>query len=463
MILRLAADKGVRVNRRPPPSVQEAQPDMDLAPEDLLPIPQAFTACVSNNLRVTPSDHWQDVRHLTFHISPEGNETAIPKLLPGSTLIVYPKNYPSDVQKLIDIMDWNEVADRPLERVPYAKRPSAQPSLPETLRHRFSGASNLHTWDGATLRDLLTHNFDITSVPKRSFINNLIGFTPADREKERLQELCALGNVQDFYDYTTRPRRTIIELLQDFPEVKIPFERTLSLFPAIRGREFSIANGGATLRHPNRGVTVEILAAIVEYRTIIRKPRQGVCSRYLKRLRPGATVRVGIKIAPSGPRCDPASIARPLLAIATGTGIAPIRSLVQERRYVSSSSSAPTGPAILFFGCRNEKADFYFRDEWESTPDLRVIPAFSRDPLTAREGDPEGAKNYVQLQIRRHAAEVAGLIGRGAAVCLCGNSGRMPLEVKEALLDALVLGGLVGSRAEAEEFWLRVDFWQETW
>lgn len=473
MVLQLAPDSSDDTQKKTPQVFHEVPSEADFAPDDMLPIPKAFTAQVAHNTRVTPTDHWQDVRHITFQLSQDDNETTIPKLVPGSTLIVYPKNYPSDVQRLIDIMDWNEVADRPLQRVPYPKRLSTPSSLPESLRHRFSGASNLHTWEGATLRDLLTHNFDITSVPKRSFIGELIGFTPAEREKERLQELTALGNVQDFYDYTSRPRRTIIELLQDFPEVKIPFERALGLFPLIRGREFSIANGGASIlrkQQPSGVVaTIEILAAIVEYQTIIRKPRQGICSRYLKHLRSGAIVRVGIKTVPSGPPCDAAAVSRPLIAIATGTGIAPIRSLIQLRRHVSSISSseeeaAASGPALLFFGCRNENADFYFRDEWESTPNLTVVPAFSRDPLPAQDGDPDaGAKNYVQFQIRRHAAEVADLISRGAAVCLCGNSGRMPVQVKEALLESLVLGGLVGDAAEAEEYWLKVDFWQETW
>lgn len=440
---------------------------------------------------------------MTFHIREEDNATAIPNLLPGSTLVIYPKNYPEDVQQLIDLMGWNGLADRPLERVPYVKRTAGPNSLPHSLRSRFSGASKVHTWDGATLRDLLTHNFDITSVPKRNFIRELAAFTTSDMEKERLQELTAMGNLHDFYDYTSRPRRTILELLQDFPHLKIPFERTMDLFPVIRGREFSIANGGVSLRADSSGdpgrVTVEILAAMVEYRTIIRKPRQGLCSRYLKHLADGATLRVGLKTSPSGPACDGPSTERPLIAIATGTGIAPIRSLIQERQHARSSASSPSHPAaatVLFFGCRNESADFHFRHEWEATPDMRVVPAFSRDPVrpdddetTATAAMPpipdpapvpvpvpgqsappavqalasERGRNYVQHQIRRRAAEVAALVGRGAMVCLCGNAGLMPLSVKEALLDSLVLGGLVGTRAEAEEFWPGVAFWQETW
>ncbi len=72
------------------------------------------------------------------------------------------------------------------------------------------------------------------------------------------------------------------------------------------------------------------------------------------------------------------SIQRPLIAIATGTGIAPVRALIQDREVYRGR--AEVGPVLLFFGCRNEHADFHFRHEWQTYEGLKVIPAFSRDP-----------------------------------------------------------------------------------
>ena len=454
----------------------------------MIPIPDTLVGHAVSNSRVTPGNHWQDVRQLTFKITQGENSIALPNPLPGSTLVVYPKNYPKDVQTLLDLMGWNEIADEPLEWMPYSSLTPTSPTA-GNFTDRFSGIAKIHAQKGAILRDLLTHNLDFNSVPKRNFIREIANFATSEKEKERLQELVQSGNTQDLYDYTTRPRRTILELLFDFPSVRIPLERVLDVFPLIRGREFSIANGGASLTATQGAgpdeLTVEVLAALVEYRTIIRKPRRGLCSRYLENLPPGTTVRVGIKIAPSGPPCDAASAAgQPLVAVATGTGIAPIRSLIQQRRYhqhqnqhtISTNVTNTTNtvgaaaPSLLFFGCRNEAADFYFRDEWESTPNLRVVPAFSRDRARPEDAGPaqalgreEGGKVYVQHQIRRYARDVAELVGRGAVVCVCGNAGKMPVAVKEALLDALVLGGLVGTREEAEEYWPKVTFWQETW
>ena len=442
---------------------------------------------------MTPADHWQDVRRLFLDV--QCHRETFPVFAAGATAIIHPKNYPEDVQALIDLMGWQSVADIPLdfnnEEHPELASTGAPGALP----------SKLHAKPGSTLRDLLTQTLDITSVPKRSLIRQLEFFTREEMEIERLRELTAPGNEQDFYDYTSRPRRTIIELLRDFPGLKIPYQWALELFPLIRGREFSICNGGASLLGtPGYTLRIEILVALVEYRTIIRKPRQGLCSRYIRHLPVGTPLTIGFKHPPSH-ILDPShgQHERPLIAVATGTGIAPIRALIQDRRVFSSP---PPGKTLLFFGCRSQAADYFYRDEWENLlPNgVQVIPAFSRDPVATSDvpvlhphvdglptapraedesvasvGTAEGVipsfdydagKNYVQHHIRKYAAQVGELMRQRPIVCVCGNAGRMPISVRNALLDALVASG-VAETVEASEAWLQdgnnVTYWQETW
>jgi sulfite reductase alpha subunit-like flavoprotein len=320
---------------------------------------------------------------------------------------------------------------------------------------------------------MLTNVFDITAVPTRRFLKELIYYTSDELEKERLLEFISKENADEFYDYTFRPRRTTLEALSDFPKVKIPFERVIDTFPVIRGREFSIANGADTLKTgPDANIiNVHILAALVEYRTIIRKPRQGLCSRYLKTLPEGASIKVKIKRNSSSLMADHSLDTLPLITIATGTGIAPIKHMIEDR--FSRTTPSTRGETVLFFGCRNENADYYYRDYWESQEALEVIPAFSRDPVeydAVASATPDGqipdydaGKNYVQHQIRRHAHRVAELVAKDAMICICGNSGRMPKSVREALIDSIVLGGLTKDREEAEKVFMKLKFWQETW
>ncbi|KAK4448087.1 hypothetical protein QBC34DRAFT_408110 [Podospora aff. communis PSN243] len=463
-----------------------ADRNSDLPPSDLLPIPDTFETKLVSNDRMTPPDHWQDVRRLLLDV--KCPRDAFSTFAAGATAYIYPKNYPEDVQTLIDLMGWQSVADAPLDL-----DNKASPGIPGTR----SLPPKLHAKPNSTLRDLLTHNLDITSVPKRSFIRQLEFFTPSEMEKERLRELTASGNEQDFYDYTSRPRRTILEMLRDFPNLKIPYDHVLDLFPLIRAREFSICNGGNSLAaSPPYTLRIELLIALVEYRTIIRKPRQGLCSRYIRHLPAGSPLAIGFKHPPSAV-LDPRNgeHTRPLIAVGTGTGIAPIRALIQDRQVFTSP---PPGQTLLFFGCRNEKADYFYRSEWESSPSLQVLPAFSRDPLpasevpslhpsedglpTAPKAEDEGGipvttaaaptfdydagKNYVQHRIRNHAAQIGPLMQRRPIICVCGNAGRMPISVRNALLDALAISRVVDTR-EAAEVWLsdgnNATYWQETW
>jgi sulfite reductase alpha subunit-like flavoprotein len=468
-------------------------PDPERCPPAIaLPVPNMVQVRVVENSRVTPPDHWQDVRFIALQAPAMQKEfvEALKLNLGSMTLSIYPMNYPEDVEELISLMGWEEYADKPLRR-PY---------------HRPKNLYLVH--NDPTLRELLTHNLDITAVPKRSFIRELTWMTNNEREKERLKELIKSGQQQELYDYTSRPRRTIIEMLRDFPNVKIPFQRVLDLFPIIRPREFSVANGTLEAVTDDKGnpcVILEILAALVEYKTIIRKPRQGLCSRYLKTLRVGTEISVQINRSTSpNLHTHPMYAQRPMIAIATGTGIAPIRAMLQRRRDICLRDRP--APTLLFFGCRNRAADFYFEHEWAQDRYrnwLTVYPAFSRDgiepdrdatvsatsaasplpvPMAQAAGDLSiglsaiyaGAmpsydvhKNYVQHLIRKHGREVAALLAqRNAYICVCGNAGRMPLSVRAALMDVLVKWEVVKNVEEAEK-WLgnpaNVTYWQECW
>lgn len=229
-------------------------------PYAFLPIPCTWDSVLLANRRVTPEDHWQDVRLLKIEIMKTDWNDNIPLLQPGDNAIIYPKNFLPDVQKLIDMMGWDSIADR---------------AIIWNNRGRPKCPRNMFLADNATLRDVLHHNLDINAVPNRTFLKQLQRHTKDEREKERLLELTQESNTQEFYDYTSRPRRTILEVLEDFPGVKIPMEYALEIFPIIRGRAFSIANHAPDHRDKAASsLTINILVALVEYKTIIRKPRQ---------------------------------------------------------------------------------------------------------------------------------------------------------------------------------------------
>ena len=331
----------------------------DLPPPDLLSVPNGITATITSNDRITPTTHWQDVRHLKLSTPPSAT------YIPGSTLTIYPKNFPIDVEEFLRIMGWTPIADRPLHFTP--TNPKSIATKPP-----------IDIEGTLTLRSLLTNHLDILSIPRRSFFAHLAHFTTDPFQRDRLLEFTDPQYIDELYDYTTRPRRSILEVLQEFETVKVPWQRICSLIPLMRGRQFSIAS--ACQGDGN----VELLIAIVKYKTVIKKIREGVCTRYIASLPPGTQMTISIQKGGLG--VTQTDVERPVVMIGPGTGVAPMRSLIYQRitwrRQLGIDSPERD---LIFFGCRNHDADYFFKDEWEALRGrgvpLDVFVAFSRDQV----------------------------------------------------------------------------------
>ena len=121
-----------------------------------------------------------------------------------------------------------------------------------------------------SLHYLATHYLDFMSVPRRSFFELLAMFTSSERERERLLEfsstegqVCAVGasklyyhpvsvsTQEDYYAYCRRPRRTILEVLGDFPSAVtgLKLSYLLELIPPLQPRAFSIASSMVVYIH----------------------------------------------------------------------------------------------------------------------------------------------------------------------------------------------------------------------
>jgi sulfite reductase alpha subunit-like flavoprotein len=339
-------------------------------PDDLLDIAGGLTANIASNHRLTPTSHWQDVRQLDIDI-PNYHPYA-----PGDVLTIYPKNFPTDVNDLLSVMKWTSIADSPLRFTPssLAIPPTSRFPLPHTK-----------STTPLTLRILLTNYLDIMSIPRRSFFAQLAHFTSDEFQKDRLLEFTNPEYIDELYDYTSRPRRSILEVLQEFETVKLPWQRLCSIIPAIRGRQFSIASALDPTAEAQKQTRIELLIAIVKYKTVIKRIRQGVCTRYVASLRPGQ--RITVTLQKGGLGVTKAEMERPVVMVGPGTGVAPMRALIYQRKFWREESQPRSVESkdMLFFGCRSAESDYYFKDEWaqlkkEGVP-LDVFTAFSRDQV----------------------------------------------------------------------------------
>ena len=180
--------------------------------------------------------------------------------------------------------------------------PSHIPSTPTTIRH------------------LLLHHLDIRGTPRKSFFEWLRRVSPNETEQERLDDF--ISDPDEIHTYATRPSRSILETVGDFRSTKLPLSHLLEILPPLRRRQFSIASSSAA--HQGK---VQLLIALVKYKTNLSVPRRGLCSSWLDTLAPGT--KVPVKIQP--PTLFLPSPDTPLILVGPGTGVAPMRAFVEER------------------------------------------------------------------------------------------------------------------------------------
>ena len=117
---------------------------------------------------------------------------------------------------------------------------------------------------------------------------------------------------------------------------------------------------------------------------------------------------------------------RDIIMVGPGTGVAPFRAFVQERR-----ATAAPGRNWLFFGDRNFTHDFLYQLEWQDALKdgalTRMDVAFSRD-------QPE--KIYVQDRIWERRSDLVEWLDGGASFYVCGDAKAMAKDVRATLVRA---------------------------
>lgn len=390
---------------------------------------------IKDNIRLTPDDHFQDVRHLTIETSDTLN------YVPGDSIGLIPCNDPEDVEMLFELQpQWKAIADKPLTidgEIPYIEG-----GLIDNLL--------------LTLRTLFIHHLDLIAIPTRSFFFLLWHFVDdsnedGQREKEKLQDFCNFENSEELYNYANRPRRLILETLIEFQNnLTIPVDYVFDLFPKIRPRLFLIASA------PNPH-SVELLIGIVEYKTIIRRIRKGLCTKWVKLLNRGQKVAFSVHKANlnfSLPEIDNP----PLIMVGPGTGVAPMKALTE---YCLRQSN---GREIhLFYGFRNEEKDYFFKELWEFLANKLDI---NFHIYTAASRSQNAKKQYVQHKLFEQGEIVLNLILNHLAILyVCGSSGPMPRQVRETIVDSISQKGI--SKEDADLILKQMEssgrYIQETW
>jgi sulfite reductase (NADPH) flavoprotein alpha-component len=215
----------------------------------------------------------------------------------------------------------------------------------------------------------------------------------------------------------------VIDALQAIPTKPAPadFIRTLK---KIQPRLYSISSSPKA--HPGQ---VHLTVGAVRYEKDGR-PRKGACSAFLAE-HALAAGKVGVFVHSNPAFRPPVSGDTPMIMVGPGTGIAPFRAFLEERR-----ATGAKGKNWLFFGDQKAASDFLYREELLGMEEAGLLTrldlAFSRD---------QAEKIYVQQRMLESAPELWAWLEQGAHFYVCGDASRMAKDVDAALHRVIETAG----------------------
>jgi sulfite reductase (NADPH) flavoprotein alpha-component len=337
--------------------------EVDFGKPQAAPNTDIVEAEISEHVNLNSSRSNKETIHLALTF-----EGAMPAYEPGDSLDLYAENDPEYVDELL----------------------------------KLAGLSG-----DDTLRAELIASRDVTTLSLKT-----VDTYAAQTGHQYVKALIAEGQVKEWI-----AGRQLIDLITAFP-IALTADHLRAVTRPLAPRAYSIASSRREV-----GDEAHLLISAVRYDSHGRA-RKGVASNYVaERLKRGSRVRVKLKpnrhfaIAPAD---------KDIIMVGPGTGVAPFRAFVQERR-----ATAAKGRSWLFFGDRQFTHDFLYQLDWqEALKDgalTRMNVAFSRDTP---------GKVYVQNKLwdRRH--DLIEWLDGGASFYVCGDAKNMAKDVRATLVRA---------------------------
>ncbi|KAG2451316.1 hypothetical protein HYH02_003922 [Chlamydomonas schloesseri] len=425
-----------------------------LDPQGMYSPQQPFWAHISDARYETA--FWSDRKVLHLELSIRGSNIAYS---PGDAIGVLPTNHPDLVTNLCKRLNLNP------DRVFYIAAPKdtsqggaapaedlvsesgdAAPATP-------AGRPATHIPSPCSIGYAFTNCVDLTSPARKSLLRLLAEHAHDASEKRTLLFLSAKGGKDAYAHEIAEHQPSVLDLLVRFPSVTPPLDALLDALPPLAPRMYSITSSRKdSAKGPNR---LSVALSVVRFKTRYGT-RLGVASAWLDRLaspwttegisNPTNPVWVPIFLRRSADFKPPADLASPLIMVGPGTGVAPFRGFLQERRaLIRETKPECVGEAVLFFGCRREDEDYIFKEELELMKAEGTLSALHVAFSRAQE-----AKVYVQDLIKAQGEKVWGLLQAGGYLYVCGDGAAMAKDVHAALLGVAVThGGLSEADAAA--------------
>ncbi len=332
----------------------------------------------------------KETHHVSFSLEGSGLEYEV-----GDALGVLPRNPEGMVDDIIAALPFN------------------------TKEEVFIGKKEI------SLREALIEHYDIRSLNKK-----LLTEWQARSGAPLIRSLIESDDAKAIEDFCWG--RELIDLVIEFPADFGDAEEFLGVLKKLQPRLYSIASSPKA--HPGE---VHLTVGIIRYHSHYRD-RGGVCSTFLSDRTDG--VNPGVYMHHNKAFRVPADASVPMIMVGPGTGIAPFRAFLEERKAIE----AP-GKNWLFFGNPHRATDFLYEDELTAMQEAGVLnklsTAFSRD---------QAQKVYVQDRMIEEGEELWKWLSEGGYFYVCGDASRMAKDVDKALHQVIQTHGKMSEEEAAQ-------------
>lgn len=213
---------------------------------------------------------------------------------------------------------------------------------------------------------------------------------------------------------------------------------------------------------------LELCVAVVQRVTPYKRRRTGLCSGFIAQLCQGDIVYLRIQRGSFPHFSKNGTFPKHMLLIGPGTGIAPMRALLQDRLLSVSAVGPPSSSINVFFGCRREKCDELYEAEWsllnEGSHSYGGAPSPLPLSVTVHVAHSQNigqlAKVYVTHLLEQQSHQLFGILrDPDTFIGIAGSAKRMPKDVKQSLVRILMRGdtdkGIAGLSEEEAQRWLQ--------
>jgi NADPH-ferrihemoprotein reductase len=292
------------------------------------------------------------------------------------------------------------------------------------------------------LMDAIAEHVELGLAPPRQSLKELANFCSATDDAKRLRD--AASSADKWRAQIDSPQLCLREVISTIapsctPSLGALFGgATQKLLP----RRYSLASSPLA-----DGNMLAISCSVVRSETPNGRLHEGVTSSGLEHVQEGVSIRGTVR------RTNfklPQSCQTPIVLICAGTGVAPFRAFLRERREAAKQGKQQVamGECLLYFGCRSESECLY-KHELEGhlnggeLSHLRL--AFSRSSCR---------REYVQdaLSVPDESARVYNAIVRqNGCIYICGDATGMARGAHEALANIISsYGQMTADDAERE-------------